>query len=215
MKKLKKIALALVCVMMIGVLGGCGAKFDAQAYLNALLDASYKNDSTAFVNMKIGTAEEAAELYEQGIDSEMDAFLSQLEVSEELEAEFRQLFKDMLGKVKYTVEGAEKQEDGSYIVTVSYEQMIIFEPIMADYEAVITDLTTQWMESEEVPSEDEMMEAMIVALKDCMQSNLENVEYAEAETTEVAIELIDKVYTPNQDDVANLESVLFDTDAAN
>ena len=215
MKKLKKIALALVCVMMIGVLGGCGVKFDAQAYLNALLDASYKNDSTAFVNMKIGTAEEAAELYEQGIDSEMDAFLSQLEVSEELEAEFRQLFKDMLGKVKYTVEGAQKQEDGSYIVTVSYEQMIIFEPIMADYEAVITDLTTQWMESEEVPSEDEMMEAMIVALKDCMQSNLENVEYAEAETTEVAIELVDKVYTPNQDDVANLESVLFDTEAAN
>lgn len=215
MKKLKKVALALVCVMMIGVLGGCGSKFDAQAYLNALLDASYKNDSTAFVNMKIGTAEEAAELYEQGIDSEMNAFLAQFEVSEELEAEFRQLFKDMLGKVKYTVEGAEKQEDGSYVVTVSYEQMLIFEKIKVDFDTAIVDLSTELMESEEALSEEETMERMIVALKDCMQSNLENVEYAEPATEKVRIELIDGVYTPNQDDVANLESVLFDTDAAN
>lgn len=59
MKNVKRIALALVCVLMVGILGGCGSKFDAQAYLNALLDASYKNDSTAFVEMKIGTAEEA------------------------------------------------------------------------------------------------------------------------------------------------------------
>ena len=215
MKKFKKIALALVCVLMVSMLGGCAAKFDAQAYLTALLDASYKNDSKAFVEMKIGTAEEAAELYEQGLDSEMDAFLATLTVSEELEAEFRQLFKDLLSKVKYTVQGAEKQEDGSYIVTVSYEQMIIFEPILADYEEAVTEMYTTWTESEEIPSEDEMMEQMIVALRDCMKSNLESVEYAEADTAEVTIELIDDVYTPNQDDVANLEMVLFDTEAAN
>ena len=215
MKNMKKIIVALVCVMMLGVLGGCGAKFDAEAYLSALLDNSYKNDSSAFVELKIGTAEEAAKLYEEGIDKEMDAFLSQLDVSEELEAEFRELFKDMLGKVKYSVTGSEKQDDGSYVVTVSYEQMKIFGPMMTDYEARVTDMYTQWSESEEIPSEDEMMEAIIVALKDCLEETLANVEYAETATTEVRIELKDKVYQPNMQDVTALEEVLFDTDAAN
>ena len=53
MKKLKKIALLLVGVLMVGMLAGCGQKFDAQAYVKALLDASYKNDSAAFVRTRL------------------------------------------------------------------------------------------------------------------------------------------------------------------
>ena len=105
MKKLKKIALLLVGVLMVGMLAGCGQKFDAQAYVKALLDASYKNDSAAFVSTKVGTAEEAAALYEEGIDSELDALLStfdtfDIDVSDESKAEFRQIVKDLLSKVK-------------------------------------------------------------------------------------------------------------------
>ena len=61
MKNLKKAALLLVSVLGISVLGGCGG-FDASAYTKALLDNSYKNDSTDFVDLKIGTAEEAADI---------------------------------------------------------------------------------------------------------------------------------------------------------
>lgn len=217
MKKVKRIALALalVCVMLVGVLGGCGAKFDAKGYLNALLDASYKGDSKAFVDMKIGTADEAAELYEQGIDAEMSAFLEGgVTISPELEAEFREIFKQMLGKVKYTVGDAEKGDD-CYTVTITYEQMKIFEPVLTEYLADVEAMATEWAANpESAPSDDEMMEAILVSLKDSMKKNLENVQYAESATTTVRIELVDKVWTPNQRDIQNLEAVLFDTDAA-
>ena len=213
MKNMKKIIVALVCVMMLGVLGGCGVKFDAQDYVTALLDASYKNDSTKFVEMKIGTAEEAEVLYEEGIDTEMNVFLSQYDISDELEAEFRQLFKDMFAKVKYNVTGAEKQDDGSYVVTIAYEQMQLFGPTMTEYLAEVEKLAAEMMESGEVPSEEEQIELIVGALKDTMRANLETVEYAEEATITLRVELVDNVYTPNTEDVAKLEGALFDADA--
>ncbi|MCM1183764.1 MAG: hypothetical protein NC337_10360 [Roseburia sp.] len=215
MKRVKRIALALVCVMLVGALSGCGSKFDAPGYLNALLDASYKGDYKAFVDMKLGTEEEAADLYEQGIDAEMNAFLSGMSVSDELEGEFRDIFKQMLGSVKYTVGEAEKQDD-DYVVTVTYQKMKIFEPVMTQYMDEITALTEEWTSNpDSMPTtEDEMMEAMLVILRDCMKEALPNVEYGESATTTVRIELIDNVYTPNQRDVTNLETIFFDTEAA-
>ena len=43
--------------------------YAASEYLKALLDNSYKNDSSQLVSMKIKTAEEAAEIYEEGLDA--------------------------------------------------------------------------------------------------------------------------------------------------
>lgn len=214
MKKVKKIALALVCVLLVGALCGCGAKFDASGYLGALLDNSYKGDSKAFVDTKIGTAEEAAKLYEEGIDAEMSGLLAGVSLSAELEDEFRAVIKDMLGKVKYTVGEAEKQSDKSYVVTITYEQMKIFEPTMEQYTADITEMMTEWANApESAPSEDEMTEALYAAMKDCLKENLANVEYAEPATTTVRIELSNNVYAPNQSDIQNLETLFLDTDA--
>ena len=42
-----------VLAMAVVTLTGC-ASFDASAYLKAILDNSYKNDSTAFVEQKVG-----------------------------------------------------------------------------------------------------------------------------------------------------------------
>ena len=54
MKKMRKIVILLAAVMAAVLLGGCG-NFDASGYIKALLDNSYKNDSTAFVEEKVGT----------------------------------------------------------------------------------------------------------------------------------------------------------------
>ena len=79
-KVMRKVALVLASVMMMGLLSGCGS-FDASAYLAALLDNSYKNDSTAIVEQKIATAEEAAALYEEGLDTKIDVFVSSVRVT--------------------------------------------------------------------------------------------------------------------------------------
>lgn len=217
MKKMKKLAVMLVCVMMIGVLGGCGNSFDASEYTKALLDNSYKNDPSGIVKLKIGTEEEAAEIYEQGIDAEMAALGTSSDMSEEMAAEYRKVVSDILAGAKYTVGESEKQDDGSYVVTITYEQMKIFEPAMEAYTeditALLTELTEAAMAGEEVPSDAELYEQIYASLKDCLVDALANVTYAEPATTTVRIELVNKEYRPNESDLANLENVFFDGDA--
>lgn len=217
MKKVKKVALLLVCVLVVGVLGGCGNKFDAKAYLQAMLDLSYKNDTAAFMDLKIGTAEEAAQVYESGIDAAMTNLLTGVTVSDELKAEFRQVVQDMYGNVKYTVDSAEKQDD-AWVVTVTYEKMMIFDATVTNYETAVTDLYTEWSsvtDETQIPSEEEMTDALLTALKDCMKDSIANAEYAEPDTTTIRIELVDNVWTPNSQDIENLEMLLFDTENAN
>ncbi|MGN0141294.1 MAG: hypothetical protein ACI4AD_03640 [Roseburia sp.] len=215
MKKIKLAALTLVMVLTVGLLGGCGLSFDASAYIKALLDNSYKNDSTEFLAQKIGTAEEASKLYEEGIDTELEALLAGVELSEELEAEYRQVLKDMFGAVKYTVGEAEKQDDGSYVVTVNYQQMQVFASAMAAYETEVTELMTQWTEDESsVPSDEEMLEQIYASLKDCLKDAVAGATYADEASTTIRVELADNVYSPNEDDVLNLETLLFDLNAA-
>ena len=61
MKTMKKVALMLCAVLAIGMMAGCGS-FDASAYVKAVLDNSYKNDSTGYVDQKIATKEEAEKM---------------------------------------------------------------------------------------------------------------------------------------------------------
>ncbi|MCI6813296.1 MAG: hypothetical protein PUI41_06130 [Lachnospiraceae bacterium] len=213
---MKKLALALVAVLTAGLLAACGSSFDASGYIQALLDNSYKNDSAAFVEMKIGTAEEAAALYEEGLNAELDGMLDNMDLPEEQLEEFRAIIAEILGKAKYTVGEAEKQSDGSYVVTVTYEQLNVFVPAMQSYYTVIEQLVTGWTEAalagEATPTEDEMMTQMIGELKVCLEDAIANATYDEPATTTITIELIDKVYTPKEADLLNLETVMFDVE---
>lgn len=215
MKRLKKVAVMLVAVLALGLFGGCGISFDASAYIKALLDNSYKNDSAEFVAQKVGSAEEASTLYEQGIESELTALLAGNTVSDELKDEYRQVLKDIFKAVKYTVGDAEKQDDGSYIVTVNYEQMQIFGAAMDSYMTKVEDMTNEWTQAEEIPSDEEMYEQIYATLKDCLKDALSNATYADEASATIRVEIVDNTYTPNADDIANLESVMFDLDAVN
>lgn len=214
MKRIKTIALVILCVLTVGTLSGCTSDEDVRTYLQALLDASYKNDSTVFVDMGLGSEKEAQALYDKGVDTGTDAFCSQLSIPEELQGDFRRIYMDMLGKVHYTVGEAEKQSDGSYIVTVSYEKMIVFQPTLEAHAAKTAQMYQEWVDDPGLTptDEDEMMRQIIIALKESMEEALAEPEYAGEQTTTVRIELEDGVYTPNTEDVQKLEMALFDTD---
>ena len=212
---MKKVALLMLSVLTLSLFAGCGGKFDASAYVKALLDNSYKNDSAAFVEMKIGSAEEASELYEQGLDAEMQGVLAGVSMSEEAENNYRTFFKDLLAKADYKVGDAEKQSDGSYIVTVTYKQMKIFEPALTGYLAELESKTAEWQTqaSEGSITEDEVYEQMYLLLLSHMQTALSSVEYGDEQTTTITVELVNNVYTPSDSDFYNLESLMFDVDA--
>ncbi|MDE7267040.1 MAG: hypothetical protein K2N89_06205 [Lachnospiraceae bacterium] len=206
------IKLVLVGITVCALLTACGAKLDMRAYLQAMLDLSYKGDSTDYVNLELGTVEEADAVFERGIDSEMSAFKEKLQISESLEEDFRTLFKEIYAKADYTVGEAARQPDGSYTVEITYARMKVFEPMFAIYEEKIEALPEAWAVLSENPSQEEMREDMNEALRDALRESMDHVEYAEPETLTIRISLVDNRYTPNSQDVEALEKALFDSD---
>ena len=211
--KMKKLSMILACVMLAAFLGGCGASFDAAGYISAILDNSYKNDSSKFVSMKIGTAEEAAETYEESLSSEVDTLIEISgagPASDEQRAQVETIMKDIYAKAKYTVDGAEKQDDGSYVVTVSYEQLNVFGPAIEAYLADVESLEEELLNATEMPSEDELMERLMTSYIDSFNNALANVSYDAPATTTIKVEIKDQMWQPNSSDVVELETNLFD-----
>lgn len=217
MKTMKKISLLLVAVLTATVLGGCGS-FDAGGYIKALLDNSYKNDSTAFVEQKVGTEEQAKELYDLGIETEMNSLISGVNISDGLRDEFKTVLQDVYKSVKYTVGEVEKQDDGSYVVEVKYQKMKVFAAAMQKFQEgqqAYTDELSELIQNDgEYPSEDEINEQVYTLLKDAIKDSLAQAEYESEASTTVRVELQNKVYSPNQDDVEALEYALFDLEEA-
>lgn len=178
MKRMRKVALLLVAALAAAVLGGCGGSFDASAYVKALMDNSYKGDSSAFVEQKVGTKEQAEKLYEEGIDTEMSGITTGVQLSEELKGEFRDVLKDVFKNVKYTVGDATKKDD-AYEVEVKYQKMNVFAPAMetftADSEAYVEEMTQKATNGEDTPSEEEINEKVYSMLKDAIKGAMGNV----------------------------------------
>lgn len=209
-KSYQKIIFLLISIVVVSTLSGCTSDKKVKNYLQALLDASYKNDAAIFVDMKLGSEEEAQELYTRGIDTGVGVFCSKLGVADAYKESFRQVYMDMLGKVRYTVDTAEKQSDGSYVVTVTYEKMNIFKPALERYQEAVAAMAASWQEAEEPPTEEALAESVYMEFKNSMESVLSEVQYDEAATMTVRIELLENIYTPNTDDIAELEKALFD-----
>lgn len=196
-KHSKLIGLLLTAIMAAMLLAGCGNSFDASEYIQALLDNSYKGESESLVKQKVGTKEECEKLYNDGLDSQVTIILGST-ASEEQKAEFREVMADIYEGVKYTV-GDSTKKDNSYEVEVKCQRMKIFEPALETFANNIT--------GEE--SEEELINALIEAFK----TELANVSYDEEESVTVRVELVDKTWTPNADDVLALQYALFDSES--
>ena len=76
-KSYHKIIFLLISIVAAATLSGCTSDKTVRNYLQALLDASYKNDAAIFVDMKLGSEEEAQALYDRGIDTGVRGCLQQ------------------------------------------------------------------------------------------------------------------------------------------
>ncbi len=208
MKQMKKVALLLCAVFVIGMVAGCSS-FDASAYLKAVLDNSYKNDPTGFVDQKIATKEEADKLYEDGLDQELDSFMTgaNVKLSDDVKENFRGIFADLFKAADYKVGEAKKQSDGSYEVTVEYKTLKVFKNAYATYSKKLEDIDASKFESQQ-----EVYDAVFQTLADCLKDELASPEYGDTQTMDITISIKDKLYTPDENDLATLEQALFDMD---
>ena len=210
MKTLKKaLVTGLVAVMMVVNLAGCG-KFDAAAYVESCLDLLTKGETEQYMKMTGRSKEQAESDYESNIDAMMTE-MDQFNLSDELSNSYRQLFKDVYAKAKYTVKDAEKMDDkdGLY-VTVEIEQMTgLFNGIQ---EELMTEFT-EWANSfdaDTYPTEDEMYEQMYQMMYDLMSARLDSITYNDPQ--EVVVEVIgeDNVYSISDGSMTELDEALWD-----
>lgn len=210
MKTLKKaLVTGLVAVMMVVNLAGCG-KFDAAAYVESCLDLLTKGETEQYMKMTGRSKEQAESDYESNIDAMMTE-MDQFNLSDELSNSYRQLFKDVYAKAKYTVKDAEKMDDkDGYYVTVEIEQMTgLFNGIQ---EELMTEFT-EWANSfdaDTYPTEDERYEQMYQMMYDLMSARLDSITYND--TQEVVVEVIgeDNVYSISDGSMTELDEALLD-----
>ena len=217
--KLRKISVMLSCVMLTTFLGGCGNSPDMAGYISAILDNTFKNDSTKFVSMEIGTAEQAAKSYETTLAGEVDALIELSDAgpaSDEQRAQMESIVKDIYAKAKYTVDGAEKQDDGSYVVTVTYERANVYGNILDAYLADAMELNDELAEADaaEMPSEAELRETLLNSYIDDFNNALANVTYEKPATATIRVELKNQTWQVNSADFTVFQQNLFDLKAA-
>ncbi len=209
MKRMKCLVFALVLVISAWALAGCGgmSEDEAKEYAQAVLDASYKGEFDSYMELTDSTEEEAREMYEGNMDATMAAVgFEEMGVSQELQADYRQLFLDMAKLAKYSLGDVTEMENG-------FEIQVTVEPFVGlnGLETELTDsLMAQLSESGEIPDDEELGQMTMETMYDLMQDRLEAPEYGEAETMTIRVTAdSDNVYSIPEEDTTALDNALF------
>lgn len=178
--------------LMLVLLAGCRKRFDPSGYIQAVLDLSIKGDEEP-VKKYVKDTKDIQELKEETMeqwDSSMKAEFEGADVSEAIQQEWKELMLDILKESRYTVEEAEKTEDG-------YEMQVEVEPITGvfdDLEAPTRERMAAYAKENKekildgtIPPEeadDEVSRTYISAVRE----NMENISYGAPQT--VTVEMI-------------------------
>lgn len=204
----KSSLLVLVFAMALGMLASCGMKpEDAKAYVQATLDAGYKEDFGEYTKITESTKEEAQKLFDSNIDTVTNSLgLSQFGVSEEMTEKYRELLKETFSKAKYTV-GDVKETDGGFEVKVSAEPMQMFVGLE---DALIGELEKKVKESKEDLDEAAITQLTVDILYDILSQRLAEVTYGDAQEVTVHVtKNSDGVWNITEADLQALDSALF------
>lgn len=203
----RNVSLALVVVMALTMLAGCGMKpDDAKAYVQATLDAGYKADLDEYAKITDSTKEEAQKLFDNNIDTVTNSLgFSALGATEETTEKYRELLKEIFSKAKYTV-GEAKEKDGGFEVEVTAEPMQIFSGVQDE---LVTKLQEEVKKSGQ-PKEDEINQLAIDMLYDLLTEKLASVTYGEPQSITVHVTKdSNNVWNITESDLQAVDAALF------
>lgn len=214
--KIKKriLSMMLVAVMMLA-LTACGGMTtdDAKTYVQSVLDASYKADFSEYTEQTDSTEEEAQQLFDDNLDNIMSmGGFTDAGLSDELSANYRQLFKDMLAQAKYEVGDATEGENDGFVVEVSAEPFTAFDGLQDEVVNAVQAEMANITDISQMPSDEEINEMVFQKMYDILVQRVAEPTYGEAQTVEIHVELNDNVYSINQDDLTTLDGILFPAD---
>ena len=130
-------------------------RFDPEAYVQAVLDVSYKKET----------------------DATMEEFESS-PMPEELRPQYRELFGEIAMQVSYTVGEAHRENDGSYAVPVTVKPLTLFSDTYDTFQQKAKEyadqVTDSVMQGEAMPSDDEMQSEVYQIYYDVLREGVDS-----------------------------------------
>ena len=203
---------AAVLILMLA-LAGCGAAFDPVSFVQGSLDAAVRGNVTQeFIDSvdDVDSVEELEADYDEMLDLVTDLTLSSAgftDASDSIRADLKEMFANLMSKAKYEVTGEYTEEGDGYTVEVTAYPLITYGKVLEDADGTVENTVmarcTASMTMEEILNI--YMEEMIKA----MNAALENPEYGEAQTFDIAVTMDDEgYYTVDETDVEELTNFL-------
>ena len=141
---MKKIAVFTAALLMCAGLTGCqNPKETYTNYIQSVLDCTYLGDTAEYMELTESTQEEADEVYQAQVDYVAELLCYQYAVDMECITEetmdgYEALAKDLMAKVKYTVDPAVKSGE-AYHITVNCEPIDFWDITFDDVETYYND----------------------------------------------------------------------------
>ncbi len=208
---MKKAGAVILTAVMALVLSSCGLAsqrdFDAGGYVQAALDAKYKQEYQAYAESVGVNEEEAREQMEKEFQDSLEEQITQsgLTATDEEKESYFQLEAELRGKIRYEVQEAVRDEDDNYTVDV------IVTPVNA-YDLLGERFPDMIQEAVDAGADES---AMMGVFLECFQGCVDDAQELDQKTVTLHVthedEGLRKVYTIDEDDVLNFDYIATNT----
>lgn len=221
-KSTKRFILAPLFLLTMLLFTGCSKAQDEIMIMlvKGDLDAMYLNQyDDKYLNMCDMTKEEGEQWYKEGIGYDADYFSYYWGISDDATVSYSDLDKSLQDSIynicdtiskksKYEVKSAAQQDDGSYSVKVVLEPIDVmqqanelyetYEPLLAFFDKY------ENVDYETISDEDylALCNEYGFLIVDMMNEVLPNLGYLEEKSMNIQIEMVDELWTTNEDDLA-------------
>jgi len=211
MKRLKRlIAVLTVCALVAGMTG-CGSRFDASGYTEAILNLQFQGDTTNARTFLDGTTQTSlSQMYKEFVENFVAAYItSGMTVGETRSEEFADLASSVLTSMRYEVGKAKKAGKKEYEVPVVIEPADTF----IRYQDLLTEdsikISNKIKKGGYKGSEEEIESQVLTDIADHAYDLLakahEDTQYGEKETVILKVKAdSDDIYSIDEDDMDNL-----------
>ena len=226
MKKLRKLTLLTLTLSLVLCLAGCDllsgggvTKQDAVDYVKAQMDVIYKGEYQGYLDLVAdSTQEECQEAYDSKMTSEAEYLMGLLAIeypTEELNARFADIYRQIFAKADYTVQEASRMEDGSYSVKVVVKPIDIIDQLNEAWDDFSEDFEARYADVDvESMTDDEYADWYVntydadygQSLADLLESLIPSLGYMEETSILVQVQPDeDGYYYLSEDDFSNLD----------
>lgn len=214
-KKKEWIVISAVVILMAvaGILLFAYLRFDAAEYTQAMLDVTYKNQTENYMKLSGVSQKEAEGIFQKNINATMAEFQN-LKLPEELEKNYRSLFKDIVKQVKYTVNSSEKTDNKNYAVNLTVEPMLLFDDTYEEFQLKAKEyakgITDSVMKGAKMPTEEEIQNRVYQMYYEILREELNaKVVYGKPQKLTVHVKRVgDHTYEIEEKDIKRLNEKL-------